>query len=74
MNEQRRQAPRLWLSLLVLVALIGGPILLYVVLPRTGVPAAIASGVVAVIAIKHLGLLAAALAPLYLMLRRRPRP
>jgi hypothetical protein len=56
-----------------LATLIGGPIMLYFLLPLAGVPIALASGVVTIVALKHLGLLAVLLAPLYALLRRRPR-
>jgi hypothetical protein len=55
------------------VTLIGGPIILYHMLPLAGVPAALASGVVVVVAVKHFGLVAVLITPLYAMLRRRPR-
>jgi hypothetical protein len=53
-----------------LVALVGGPLVLYHLLPATGVSAAVASGVVFVVAVKHLGLLAALVTP-YVVLRRK---
>jgi hypothetical protein len=59
---------------MMLAALIGGPILLYLLLPLAGMPIAVASGVVAIVALKHLGLLAVLVAPFYALLRRRPRP
>ena len=55
------------------LALIAGPILLSEVLPWAGIPAAAASGMVAIVAIKHLGLLAVLLTPIYALLRRRSR-
>jgi hypothetical protein len=58
---------------MMLAALIGGPILLYFLLPLAGMPIAVASGVVAIVALKHLGLLAVLVAPLYALLRRRSR-
>lgn len=57
-----------------LAALIGGPILLYFLLPLAGVPIALASGVVGIVALKHLGVLAVLAAPLYAIFRRRRRP
>jgi hypothetical protein len=48
--------------------LIAGPVILYMLLPLARVPAATASVVVVVIALKHLGLLAALLTPLYVEL------
>jgi hypothetical protein len=53
-----------------LAALIGGPILLYFVLPLAGVPIAVASGLVAIVALKHLGVLAVLAAPVYAIRRR----
>jgi len=64
---------RRWLVPVTVAALIAGPILLYFLLPLAGVPLALASGVVAIVALKHLGLLAIVLAPLYTILRRRRR-
>jgi hypothetical protein len=72
-NGHDRHSLRRWLLPVALVALIGGPIILYHILPLAGVPAALASGVVVVVAVKHLGLLAVLLTPLYALLRRRPR-
>jgi hypothetical protein len=63
-----------WLLLVAVVALIAGPIVLYFLLPLAGMPLALASGVVAIVALKHLGLLAIVLAPLYAILRRLRRP
>ena len=73
MNGDGRHTLRPWVLLVVLVALIGGPIMLYHILPLAGVSAAVTSSVVVVVALKHLGLLAVLLAPLYALVRRRPR-
>jgi hypothetical protein len=54
-----------------IAALIAGPIVLYLVLPLAGVPVALVSGLVAIVVLKHLGLLALLAAPLYAILRRR---
>ena len=62
---------RRWFLLVALTALIAGPILLYFLLPLAGVPVAVASGVVAIVALKHLGLSAVLIAPVYALLRRR---
>ena len=72
MNGEGRHTLHPWLLPMVLVALIAGPIVLYL-LPLAGVSAAVASSVVVVVALKHLGLLAVLLAPLYALVRRRPR-
>ena len=72
-NGQGRHSVQPWLLFVALVPLIGGPIILYHVLPLAGVPAAVASTFVVVVAFKHLGLMAVLLAPLYALLRRRPR-
>lgn len=69
----RAHASRPWLFTATCAALIGGPILLYLLLPLVGMPIAVASGVAAVVALKHLGLLAVLVAPLYALLRRRKR-
>jgi hypothetical protein len=58
---------------LAVVALIAGPIVLYRILPWAGVPAAAAAGMAAIVAIKHLGLLAVLLTPIYALVRRRSR-
>jgi hypothetical protein len=55
------------------IGLIAGPLVLQQVLPLIGVPAALVSGAVAVILLKHLGILAVLLTPMYAVLRRRPR-
>jgi hypothetical protein len=55
-----------------LVVLIGGPVVLYYQLPAMGASAAVAAGVVLMVAVKHLGLLAALVTP-YALFRRRSR-
>lgn len=72
-RDSRHLARRSWLFTLVLSALIGGPLLLYFLLPLAGLPSALASGVVAIVALKHLGVLAVLVAPLYALLRRPRR-
>jgi hypothetical protein len=69
-GHNRYSWPR-WLLPVAVVALVAGPLILYGILPLAGVSAAVASGVVAVVAIKHLGLVAVLLTPLYALLRRR---
>jgi hypothetical protein len=64
---------RRWLLPVAVAALIAGPILLYFLLPFAGVPIALVWGAVAMVALKHLGLLAVLLAPLYAILRHRSR-
>jgi hypothetical protein len=61
------------LLVVAVLTLIVGPILLYKVLPFAGIPAAAAAGVVAIVAVKHLGLIAVWLVPLYALLRRTRR-
>ena len=56
-----------------ILALILGPIILYFILRGAGIPAAIISGVVLLMAAKHLGLLAVILGPVYAFLRRRSK-
>lgn len=73
MNGHRRHSSRFWLVPVALVALIAGPITLYYILPLAGVPVAVASSVVVIVALKHLGLVAVLLTPLYALLRRRTR-
>jgi hypothetical protein len=72
-TEHRRDPSRRWLLIGAAAALIGGPIVLYNLLPLAGVPVALASGVAVVMMLKHLGLLAVLLTPVYALLRRRPR-
>jgi hypothetical protein len=72
-NRHDRHSFRPWLLLVSAVALIVGPIILYKVLPLAGVSASLVSAVVVVVAVKHLGLLAVLLAPLYALRRRRRR-
>jgi hypothetical protein len=55
----------------IALALIAAPLALYRVLPLLGVPVALVSGAVAVILLKHLGILTVLLAPTYALLRRR---
>jgi hypothetical protein len=58
---------------LAALVLIAGHVILYAVLPFAGVSAAVASGVVVVIVMKHLGMLGVVLTPLYDSIRRRFR-
>jgi hypothetical protein len=73
MTRNGNRPARSWLHAVALAALIAGPILLYFLLPLLGVPIALASGLVAIVALKHLGLLAVLAAPLYAIFRRRRR-
>lgn len=70
-RDRQHLARRPWLFTMVLAVLIGGPVLLYLLLPLAGIPIAVAWGVAAIVALKHLGLLAVLAAPLYALLRRR---
>jgi hypothetical protein len=72
-NGPDRHSSRRWLLPVALVALIGAPIILYHILPLAGVPVALASAVVVVVAVKHLGLLALLLTPIYAVRRQRRR-
>ena len=72
-DDDVQRSLRPWLLLGAAVALIGGPFILYKALLLSGTSAALISGVVVAIAIKHLGLLAVLLGPLYALFRRRPR-
>ena len=56
---------------IVLALLIAAPLAIYTLLPYAGVPVAVATSLALVIALKHLGVLAVLLAPLYALLRRR---
>jgi len=69
MTRRHSLSPRA--ILIVAVVLMATPILLYTVLPHAGIPAAAVTTVAIVIGLKHAGLLAALLAPLYALRRRR---
>jgi hypothetical protein len=71
LNTERRHKLRPWLLVVALATLIAAPIVLYRRLPLMGVPAALASGVVLIVTVKHLGLAAVLLAPIYALLSRR---
>ena len=73
MNERRQHSSSRWLLPLIVAALIAGPLILYAILPHTGVPLAFASGVVIAIVLTHLGVLAVVLTPVYVLFRRRRR-
>lgn len=72
-SHKRRHALRPWLLSVAVLALIAGSILLCTILPLAGISAAAAAGVVAIVAIKHLGVIAVLLTPIYALLRRRSR-
>lgn len=63
---------RRWILTAALVGVIGGPVVLYHLLPAAGASAALAAGVVLVLAVTHLGLLAALVTP-GAVFRRRSR-
>jgi hypothetical protein len=63
---------RPWVLAVAVGGLVGGPVVLYHLLPAAGASAAVASGVVLVVAVKHLGLLAALVTP-YALFHRRSR-
>lgn len=62
-----------WTRGMAIFALVAGPVLLYQFLPLAGVSAAATASVAAIITVKHLGLFAVLLSPLYALLRRRSR-
>ena len=68
-----RRAPSRWRLAAAVIALIAAPLVLYQILPLIGISVALVSGAVAVIVLKHIGLLAVLLTPMYALLRRRPR-
>jgi hypothetical protein len=68
MNRHIRLGKRVWMLPLLVVALIAGHAILYAVSLKA-LSAAVASGVIVVVVIKHLGLLG----PFYALLRRRSR-
>jgi hypothetical protein len=59
-----------WMRGAAVIVLIGGPVLLYQLLPVVGLSAAAAASVAAIVALKHAGLLAVLLAPVYALWRR----
>jgi hypothetical protein len=64
---------RPWMLPVGAAVLIGGPVILYHILSHAGLPAALVSGVIILMAVKHLGLLAVLLGPRYALFRRRSR-
>ncbi len=64
---------RPWMRLVGMLALLAGPAAVYYMLSHAALPAAVVSGVIVVVVIKHLGLLAVVFGPLYVLFRRRPR-
>ncbi len=73
MKAHGRPHRRPWMLPVGVIALIAGPIALYYGFLHTALPAAVGSVVIAVIAVKHLGLLAGLLGSLYVFFRRRPK-
>jgi heme A synthase len=69
MNGHSRLVARSWILALVLVAFIAGHGILFYVLSHKLPVAFVASGLIALVVIKHLGLLS----PLHALLRRRLR-
>lgn len=73
MKGHSRLLTRPWMLPLGVGALVAGPVILYYILSRAGLPAALVSGVILLMVIKHLGLLAILLGPLYALFRGRSR-
>jgi uncharacterized membrane protein YhaH (DUF805 family) len=69
MREHSRLSVRPWILALVQIALIGGHGILFYVLYHKRLAASVASGLILLVIIKHLGLLS----PLYAVLQRRFR-
>ena len=69
MNGHGRIFSRSWILALVLVAVIAGHGILFYVLSHKLLAASVASGLILLVVIKHIGFLS----PLYAVLRRRPR-
>lgn len=67
--------PRLrpWMLLVGAIGLVAGQVVLYYVLSYMALPAALVSGVIGLVVLKHLGLLTVLLGPLYVLFRRRRR-
>jgi drug/metabolite transporter (DMT)-like permease len=68
-HSRPRIRPWIWLVLVGLIALVAHSTVLYYLLSHTFLSAAVASGVIGLIVIKHLGLFG----PLYALLRKRLR-
>lgn len=66
-----RLLARPWALPIAVIVLIAGPVVLYYILPHVGLPATLVSSVIILMVVKHLGLLAALLGPLYAWFRRR---
>ena len=66
-----RFRPRVLVALIV--GLVAGPVIVFYLLPHSGLPRAVVSGVVLFMVAKHLGLLAALLGPVYALFRHRSR-
>ena len=71
MKGHGRVPRRPWTLPVAAVVLLAGPIVLYYVLSQTALSAAVVSGVIILMVLKHLGLLAVLLGPLYALFRRR---
>ena len=71
MKQHNLLSKRPWMRPLGILALILGPVILYFTLRGAGVPATVVSGIVLLVAAKHLGLLALISTPVYALLRRR---
>jgi hypothetical protein len=69
MKGHSRPRMRPWMLLVGVIGLVAHSAVLYYVLSHTGLSAAVVSGVIVLIVIKHLGLLG----PLYALFRRRSR-
>ncbi len=69
MNRHIRLPKRVWMLPLLVVALIAGHAILYYATSHKVLSGAVASGVIVLVVIKHLGLLG----PFYSLLRRRSR-
>jgi hypothetical protein len=71
MNEHRHARTRGWKVVLGAAALALSPVILYYLLGRAGLPMTMVSGVIVLMALKHLGLLALLLGPLGAAFRQR---
>ena len=71
MSGHRRLLTRTWMLPLPAVVLIAGHVILPYSLSHTALSAAVVSGVIVLMVVKHLGLLAVLLGPLRACFRRR---
>lgn len=73
MSDHRRLVARAWMVPVAGIVLVGSHLILYVLRSHLALSAAVVSGVIVLLVIKHVGLLSAVLVPLASRFRRRFR-